>query len=406
MPMFRYKAVTAEREIVEGDMEADSELAVARRLQDLGHTPLRAEEVSGAVSQSWLTRDLLAGRAVSKKALVLITRELATLIGAGLTLERSLEVLIDVADRDNSRRLLGSLLKSIRGGSAFSDALAEHEGTFPGYYVSLVQAGEAGGALATVLDGLADYLEKSQAVVEEVRSALVYPVLLLIMAGGSVAILMTVVIPEFRPLFEDAGDALPLATRAMLAVADFVEQFWWALLTILVLGTWLLRQQLRKPGFRLLWDRAILRLPLFGGLVRKIQVARFSRTLGTLLSNGITLLNALRLVRGTIGNAALARAVDGVAGRLKEGERLAELLAASQAFPSLAVHLVRVGEETGRLEPMLLKVAEIYDGEVKATVERLLALLVPLLTIGLGVLIAGIIASVLLALLSLNQLAF
>ena len=405
MPRYRYKAVTASGEVVEGDMEAGDAFTVARRLQDSGQVPIRAEEVRGGLAPDWLSRDLFSGRALSAKALVQVTRELATLLGAGLTLERSLEILIDVFDRKTVCALLAEVLESIRGGAAFSEALAEHEADFPRFYISLVRAGEAGGQLASVLRGLADYLEKSQAVASEVRSALLYPMILLVMAGGSVAILLTVVIPEFRPLFEDAGDALPLATQVMLVVADLIERYWWLFGLVLLLAFAVLRWQLRKPGFRTLWDGAMLRLPLFGALFRKIQVSRFSRTLGTLLGSGVTLLNALRLVRDTIDNRALVRAIDEVAARLKEGARLADLLAASQVFPSLAIHLVRVGEETGQLDPMLLKIADIYDAEVKTSVEHLLALLVPLLTIGLGVLIAAIIASVLLALLSLNQLA-
>jgi general secretion pathway protein F len=406
MSTFRYKAVDSAGKVVEGEMEAGSQSVVITRLHDLGHLPIRAEEVSKGAGPAWLTRDLFAARPVSRKSVALITRELATLLGAGVPLDRSLEILVGLAQKENVRKLLARVLDAVRGGASLADAMAAQGGTFPPDYSSMVRAGEAGGALEVVLARLADFLEKTQAVSESVRSALIYPAILVGMAGLSLVVLLTVVVPEFKPLFEDAGEALPAATRVVVTIGEALGRTWWVIALALVFLVWGLRLLLANPAFRYRWDELILRLPLFGDLVSKIQIARFSRTLATLLENGVALLGALFIVKDTLGNTALARAVEKVAAGLKEGQGIAEPLAAAGVFPDLAVQLVRVGEETGQLEDMLHKVADIYDREVQRTIQRLLALLVPILTIGLGLLIAGIIASVLIAFLSVNELAF
>jgi general secretion pathway protein F len=406
MSTYHYRAVTSAGRVVEGEMEAGSQSAVISRLHDLGHVPIHAEEIARGTLASWLTRDLFAGRAVSRKRVGLVTRELATLLGAGLPLDRSFEILVELAEKENVRTLLARVLDGVRGGASLADAMAAQGGTFPPFYVSMVRAGESGGALESVLARLADFLEKSQAMLENVRSALIYPAILLGMAGLSLVVLLTVVVPEFKPLFEDAGEALPAATQAIIVVGEVLGRYGW-LIALGVIGlVWALRRQLADPAFRFRWDGLMLGLPLFGDLVRKIQVARFSRTLGTLLENGVTLLSALAIVKETLGNAVMARAVEGLAVGLKEGQGLAGPLAVAGVFPNLAVQLVRVGEETGQLEDMLIKVADIYDREAQRTIQRLLSLLVPMLTIGLGFLIAGIIASVLVAFLSVNELAF
>lgn len=406
MPTFHYRAATASGEIVEGDKSASSSAEVARWLQEQGHVPLRAEASSGNYSKPLLAREIVLFKPVSGKDLVLFTREVATLLSAGLTLERTLEVLIEVVKKDAVRKVLSELLEAVRGGAKLSDALAGQSDIFPAHYISLVRAGEAGGNLDQVLTRLADYVERSEAIAQDVRSALLYPCILLVMASLAIAILMTVVIPEFELLFEDAGDALPAATKAVMATANFLEHYWWALLIAVLVTVITLRWQLQRPHVRRIWHGLKLRIPLVGDFERKVEVARFSRTLGTLASNGVTLLDGLRIVRETLDNMVMAEAIETVALRLKEGQSLAAQLSETAGFPELAVHLVRVGEETGSLDSMLLKVADIYDREVQVAVKRMISLLVPLLTIGLGLVIAGIIASVLTALLSLNELAF
>lgn len=270
----------------------------------------------------------------------------------------------------------------------------------------MVRAGEASGALDIVLGRLAEFLEKSQQLRETVKTALYYPIFLLLMAVVSLIILLTFVVPEFKPLFESAGAALPFSTKILIAVGDFIKAYGWLLLVGLLALVYLARRYLSTPVGRTLWDTLILRLPLIGGLVTKIEVARFSRTASTLLQNGVGLLITLGIVRDTVKNTTIASAIDNVALRLKEGRGFAQPLMATGQFPKLLVHLVRVGEETGKLEDMLAKVADIYDEEVSRTTARMLALLVPVMTIVMGVMVASIIISILSAILSVNTLAF
>ena len=411
MALFRYKAVSGSGDIVEGEMKAGSRAGVIDQLHDRGYVPIRADEVrapshAGPRAVKFLGRDILPARRVSRRNIALMTRDLATLLGAGLPLERAFEVLIDLADREAVKALLGRVLDAVRSGSTLADALAAQGGAFPAYYVSMIQAGEAGGSLDEVLIRLADFMERERALKDRVTSALIYPAIVLVMAGLSVVILLAVVVPEFKPLFEDAGQALPLSTRIIVALGEAFQDYWWAALLAIAAAALLARQQLANPASRHRWHGLILKTPLLGDLTAKIEVARFSRTVGTLLKNGVALLTALGIAKHTLSNAVLAKSTEGVAERLKQGKGLAEPLAEAGLFPRLALHLVRVGEESGRLEEMLIKIADIYDHEVERAMERLLALLVPAVTIVLGLLIAGIIGSVLSALLGVYDLPF
>ncbi len=404
MPLYRYKAVTASGDVVEDELEASSQAAAIERLRELGHVPIRADEIKATSPSRWLKRELFGARRVSQRDVGVLTRELATLLSAGVPIDRSLEIAISVTDADAVKELLGQVLDRIRGGSSLADAMSAQDGVFPRFYVSTVQAGEAGGSLDVVLNRLADLMERLRALRDRVTSALIYPTILLAMAGLSIVVLLTVVIPQFTPLFEDAGEALPVSTQIIIAIGEAFERYWWLMTLVIVGAAMFARRQLRQPASRYRMHGWLLRMPLIGDLVRKIEVARFSRTLATLLGNGVALLTALSIVKETSGNAVIAKAIEVLGNSLKEGEGLAELLTKAEVFPSLAIHLVRVGEETGRLEEMLVKVADIYDQEVERTIERLMALLVPALTIALGLLVAAIIMSVLTAMFSVYEL--
>lgn len=405
MPDFLYRAVSQTGEVIEGQTQAADRTAVMEWLQTLGHLPLRAEEIKHGRSGDSLKIDLLGRNSLSRKHLTLLTRELAVLLTAGLALERSFTTLLSLAQEGIAQETLEGVLEALRAGMPLADAMAQQEDAFPPYYVSMIRAGEAGGALESVLSRLADYLEKSEALSESLRSALIYPAILLVMALLSIIVLMTVVIPEFKSLFEDAGESLPWATRLVLAGGEILTQYGWPLLFGALGALWLLQRGLSNRRFRTTWDRMLLGTPLFGDLVRKFEVARFSRTLGTLTQNGVSLLNALSIAQATIGNRILSCAVDEIGERLRAGCGLAEPMQEATVFPDLAIELIRVGEETGELPGMLTKVADIYDREVQLAIDRMVTLLVPALTIGLGALIAGIIGSVVLAFLNVNELA-
>jgi general secretion pathway protein F len=334
-----------------------------------------------------------------------LTAELATLLRAGLSLDRSLEVLIDLATSDAVRQLLTAIREDVRGGAALSTALEARGGVFNRLYLSMVRAGEAGGALDIVLERLSEFMERSRELRETVQSALIYPAILVAVSVLSVAVLLVWVVPQFSAMFESAGKALPLPTQIVIASGAFVGQWWWAIILASVIA-WLGFSRLwQRPEIRLVWDRRILSWPLLGDLVAKVEVARMARTLGTLLGNGVSLLTAIAIVRETLGNVALAGALADVATQLKEGKGLGRPLMETGLFPKLSVQMILVGEETGRLQEMLLRVADVYDREVRSAVKRMLSFLEPVLILGLGLIIGAIIMSILVAILSVNDLA-
>jgi len=407
MTLYRYKAVDGSGAIVEGEMEADSERAVVTRLQNGGLLPLRAQPAGAASLRDILSMDLTPSRrGLSQRQLALLTRELATLLQAGVELEKALDILVSLAENETVRRIAGALLDDVRGGAALADALARHSDSFPRLYVNMVRAGEAGATLDAVFDRLAGYLEQTVAARSEVRSAMIYPAVLVFMALASVFLLIGFVLPRFKPLFEGAGAKLPTATRIVMTVGEALESHGWLLVLAAFLVWLLMRVWLRTEAGRLRWDRSLLDTPVLGGILYRLDTARFARTLGTLLTNGVSMLEALSIAGETIGNSAFRKDLAGIGGAVGAGRRLSDEIDAFDRFPLLGARLLRVGEETGQLEAMLLKIADIYDREVQQAVRRALALFTPALTIVLGLLIAGIISSILLAILSINEIAF
>lgn len=404
MPRFHYKAVSASGEVVEGELEAKDRAAAVERLRREGNVPIRAEERRGAAAgQRRVERRTGAGK-IPAKQVGFFTRELSVLLGAGLTLDRSLSILASLADNAVLRAVVERILERVRSGKSLADGLEAEGSVFPSYYAGMVRAGEAGGTLEAVLERLAETMERAAALKDEVVTALLYPMLVVIVAIASLAILIVVVIPELRPLFEDAGTEISLAAAVLLGFSDLARTLWWLPL-VAVAGLWLgLRQMMSDEAGRARLDAFYLGLPLVGDLIVKLEAARLSRTLGTLLANGVSALNAVSMAVGAIGNRKIAASLSEVRGRLAKGEGLSRPLADLEIFPEMAVRLIEIGEESGRLEAMLLQVAEIYDAEVKRTINRMLALLVPAITIGLGLVIVVIIGTVLQALLSAYEL--
>jgi general secretion pathway protein F len=407
MPVFRFEAVDAAGEVRAEEIMAASQDEVILKLRDQGLLPLVVEEANSDGLSRILNFPLLGGRQrVSQKHIGLITQQLAQLLKAGLPLDRALTVLISVNNESKVQKLLTRIQEAVRGGSGLADALEAQSGVFTRLYLNMVRAGEAGGSLEVVLERLADFLERSKALKDTVTSALIYPLILLLVAGASVVILLTYVVPQFQTLFDDAGEALPLATQIVIGLGEGVRRYGWLGVVLLAGSVLFFRQQFSQIETRYRWDRLALRTPLIGDLIAKVETARLARTLGTLLRNGVPLLTALGIVREIIANQVLSQSLGAVAENLKAGQGLAEPLLKQQVFPPLAIHMIRVGEETGQLDAMLLQVADTYDGEVQTTVKRLLSLLEPILILGLGLIIAGIIMSILVAIISINDLAF
>lgn len=405
MPTFHFEAVNAAGEAVAGEIEAESQSAVIEYLHGLGHVPIRADTTGKSLLSRVLAFEIKRRGAPPARDFALLTQQLATLLHAGLALDRALEVAEKVVARPRDRDRLRRILDKVRGGSSLADAMAAQADMFPKFYIGMVRAGEAGGSLDTTLRHLGEFLERADAAREQIRSALIYPLIVLLTGLGSVGILFGFVVPRFEPLFEQAGATLPFSATAVLAISHGLQAYWWAILLALAAMVIFAIREARSPTRRRLWDRRVLRLPLLGDLVTKVEIARICRTLGTLLKNGVPALAALAISREVVGNAAVAEALAGVAERVKEGKGIADPLAQTGIAPPLAIQLIRVGEETARLEEMLLKVAEIYEQEGRRSVERMLALLVPGITIALGVVVAVVIGSILTAVLSVYELA-
>jgi general secretion pathway protein F len=402
MPIFEYKAVAPTGETVQGTMEAGSLERVVAKLQEAGNVPLQARE---AGKGGFRLGNLRLGRQGMKaREIGEFTQQLATLLGAGLPLDRSLQVLLELADSERVGRTVADIRDRVREGSSLSDALDAQHGAFSRLYVNMVRAGEIGGTLHQTLDRLTDYLDRSKELKDSVISAMIYPVLLILLAAGSLILLLVYVIPQFTPIFEELGGDLPLITKIVLAVGGVLQNFWWGLIAIAVLaGIWF-KRMLDDPARRLRWDARVLKTRWVGDLVAKLETARLARTLGTLLVNGVPLLSALSIARNVVGNTMLGQDLQDAAREVKTGGGLARNLASGGRFPRLALQMISVGEETGQLDGMLLKVSDSYDREVRNTIDRLLSVFTPVVTLLLAVMIGTIVLSVLLAILSINEL--
>ncbi len=407
MPSFRYTAVSPAGELVQGILDAPSEQAVIEKLRQQGSLPMRAEaaDKSRGLLADLLTAEFGQGRALNGAEVANITRELAVMLGAGQDLDRALRFLVDTAANARMRSVLTQLRDAVRDGSPFATALAQNPQSFPRLYVGLIRAGEAGGMLAATLARLADLLERQRALRSSVLSALVYPAILVVTGIGAIVMLLTMVLPQFVPLFQQAGSALPAPTRFVIALGDFFTSYGLYLLLLVLVVVVAGRQALRRPAVRTVWDRTLLRLPVIGKLSSELLAARFSRTLGTLLQNGVPLVSALGIVLEVTDNKAGEAAVRAATESAKGGAGLSRPLQQSGIFPLRMVYLLRLGEETAQLGPMALRAAEIHEEQSRLGIERLVALLVPVLIILIGGAVAGIVSSLMLAMLSLNDLA-
>ena len=410
MPQFHYQATTPQGKVIEGVMEAGEERVVVSRLHEQGYLPLRIVLPGQAKPRVALARfslPALPGRGtVRQRDLLIWSQELATLISAGLPLDRALSVLTGLTTKEELKKAVGQILRAVQQGKSLAEALAEYPKIFPPLYVNMVKAGELGGFLDVVLQRLAEYLERAQQVQDEIKAALTYPILLTAVGGLSVTILLTYVLPKFAVIFGDLGQALPTSTRVLLGISHSLRVYWWAFVLAGV-GSWLgSRQYLATPQGRLAWDGWRLRLWVVGPLLRKREVGRFARTLGTLLKSGVPLLQALEVVQDVAGNLMVSRALREVRIGVREGQGIAGPLGRSGVFPTLALQMVSVGEETGRLDDMLMRVAEYYERDTYNQIKRLTSLLEPLLILVMGLVVGFVVISMLSAVFSINDVPF
>lgn len=415
MPEFAWRAADPSGRMSEGQLEAATALLAAKQLRERGLVPVSIQEgrgpSQGPVASSKMMAALAASPASQNKGpvnqadVLALTSELAIMVRAGLPLASALRVLIDMSHKPAVGALLQQVLDDVKGGAALSRALVRQRDLFGDFYLNMIRSGEASGQLSAVLARLVEHMERVRALRESVVSAMIYPAILLVVAVVSLLAMLGFVVPQFEKLFTDMGDALPIATRLVMRAGQVFREWGVAIGIVLAAAGWLLARWLRTPSGKARWQATVLRMPLLGRLLLKYQLNLFARTLGTLLGNGVPMLTALHISTETVGNEVLRQPLASIAPAVKEGGRLVDAMSATGIFEPLAVNLVRVGEETGRIGPMMLELANILNREVETGIRRALTLIEPLLIIVLGVLIAAIIVSIMLGILSINDLA-
>jgi general secretion pathway protein F len=412
--IFEYRASDQGGSLHQGVETASDLQSAARALRARGLTPIvLTPNSAGAVSQATDNADsnpktnLIFNRTdtVSSAQVLRLTSELSVLLHAGLPLDRALKIQIDTAEPGALKLMAEDILKTIKSGRAFTVALDQYPGVFSSFYVSMVRSGEASGNLAGVLSELSVYLERSKAVRSTVVSALVYPAILAVVATLSVAIMLGFVVPEFESIFDEMGDGLPVLTQFIIVLGDVVSAWWWLMLGGIIAVSHFAKRWVSTPEGRAAVDSKLLNLPIAGPLLRKFEISRFARTMGTLLSNGVAILKAVDIARGTVSNALIKEHLAGLEPAVKRGERLSKAMQ-PDIFSPMAIQMVLVGEESGRLDTMLIELAQVYEAEVESDVKRALTLLEPALILGMGGVIAVIIMGILMGILSVNTMAF
>lgn len=402
MPLFRYKALNAHGEMLEGQMEAASGAEVAARLQQQGHLPVEARPATDAGGAgSW--RQWFRDKPFDGAQLVQFTQQLATLLGAGQPLDRSLSILLELPEDEKARRTITDIRDAVRGGAPLSVALERQHGLFSRLYINMVRAGEAGGSLHDTLQRLTEYLERSHELKGRVINALIYPAILVTVVGGALLFLLGYVVPQFAQMYESLDVQLPWFTQAVLALGMVVRDGWFVLVALPALALWWMDRKRRDPAFRARLDAWLLQRRFLGALIAKLDTARFTRTLGTLLKNGVPLLAALGISRNVLGNLALTGDVETAAEDVKNGHGLSVSLGKSKRFPRLALQMIQVGEESGALDTMLLKTADTFEQETAQAIDRLLAAMVPAITLVLASVVGLVIVAVLVPLYDLTN---
>lgn len=402
-----YKALDKSGKTREGSLEAEEEKGVVRQLQALGYIPVKiyASSSAGEKEYPWSVF-LQFFNKIPSREIVGFTQKLSILIDAGHPLDQSLSISMELVENPKFKTVLSEIVQEVRQGSSLANALDKFPQAFSPLYVNMVKAGEAGGVLEVVLKRLSNYLEEAQNLKEYIVSAMVYPIFLTFVAGLSVTVLLTWVIPKFAQIFSDMGASLPLPTQILLGVSGVFRNFWWVgILGGIGLYT-AARNYLKTEEGRFRWDRIKLKMIFWGKVTEHIEVARFTRTMGTLLEGGVPILQALSIVKETVSNEVIKRALAEVYNGTKKGEGFYKPLVQSGAFPPLALHMIKVGEETGKTEEMLLKIAETYEGEVKVLVKKVVSLLEPIVILGMGLVVGFIVLSMLIAIFSVNQISF
>jgi general secretion pathway protein F len=403
MPEFNYRAIKGTGELVQGTLVAETEPALVAQLRRMGCMPIHVSAKDGSTGASW---SLLKRRGTSSSDRLIFARQLATLVRAGVPLDRSLALCRDLAEKPALQAVIGATLKELRSGQSLANSLAANPRFFPPLYVAMVRAGEASGTLPAVLDRLVEFEEFSAELRGYLISALIYPMVLLAVGSVAIAFLLGFVVPRFAQIFEEAGKELPLPTQVLMDVSQAFRDYGWIAALVIIVTVLLFTHWVRTESGRLRWDQWRLKAPLLGDVSLKLEIARFAKTMGTLLNQAVPIISALRLTREVLSNRRVAAAVEPLIQGVKRGQGLAGPLAETGMFPALAVQLMTLGEQTGKLDSMLLELAAIYDREVRVATKRLVALVEPAVILAMGLVVGTIVISTLLAIVSINEVPF
>lgn len=406
MPVYEYTALNVKGKKVSGIIDADGTAAARQKLRGSGVYPVSVSEVLKATAKKGTGRFTFRSlfTRVSPNEVAMVTRQLATLVGAGLPLVSAIDTMIPQMKSHTLTKILAQIKESITEGNSFAASLAPYPGIFSPLYVNMVYAGETSGTLEIVLERLADITEKQEAFKNRVRTALAYPILMSIIGAVVLFALLTYIVPNITVIFTDMNQALPAPTQFLISVSDILKVHWWVLLALAVSGIIAFRITGKTTKGRYLIDRTRLVLPVLGPLVKKLAAARFCRTLGTLLENGVSMLSALGIVKNIVGNILIADAVEATARDIGKGKSLGSALGESDVFPNLCIQMIQVGEQSGELESMLNKVAGVYETEVESSIMRMTTLLEPLMILVMGVMVGFIVLSICLPIFEMNQL--
>jgi general secretion pathway protein F len=408
MPVYDYTALSAKGKTLSGIIDAESTAAAKQKLRAGGNFPVSIEEVShqsknGQKAGTKPAMGALFSR-VRASDISMMTRQLSTLVGAGFPLVSALETLVPQTKSQGFVKIIAQLKDAIVEGNSFASALSRYPNIFSKLYVNMVKAGESSGTLEIVLDRLADITEKQQALTSRIRAAMAYPIFMALIGAAVLILLLTFIVPNITSIFTDMGKVLPTPTRLLISVSAWLTQFWWVLLLLMVAAGFALRAVRKTDQGAFYIDRFILHLPLFGSLVRRLTVARFTRTLGSLLQNGVSMLIALDIARGIAGNRLISEAIEAAAVDVEKGRGLGQSLGQADTFPHLAVQMIEVGEQSGDLEEMLIKIADVYEREVESTVMSITSLMEPLMILGMALVVGFIVLSICLPIFEMNQL--
>ncbi len=416
MPVFEYKGLNQAGKSIRGMLEAESPKTLRSQLRkdgvfltevlgqsDGGRPTVRKAGSNAAVASRDIQLHKLGRGRISTDDIAITTRQLATLLGAGVTLVESLTALVDQVEKERLKRIISDVKQRVNEGSSLADALAVHQKVFGSLYVNMIRSGEQSGALDAVLVRLADFTENQARLRQKVIGTMIYPAIMVVVGAGILSLMMVFVVPKVTKIFETMKATLPLSTRILIGTSNFLQNWWFIVLPLVALTVFILVSYFRSPKGRPVWDRFALRAPIFGSMVRLLAISRFARTLATLLKSGVPLLAAMDIVKAVMTNQVLAEVVEQARDAIREGESIAAPLKRSGQFPPLVYHMISIGERSGQLEDMLLSVADSYENQVNMRIGALTSLIEPLLIVTMGAAIAFVALSILLPILQVNS---